>query len=147
MNVQHPEVVWLDIPARHTYLHLLSECIAEMLKMVDGLADVETLVYNIQLATHEACTNIINHAYNNNHRGRIYIKIVLDFTPPRLTVELQDEGHPFRSEEYRPPNLDEAQVHGYGLFLVENLMDTVTYAAMPGRNHWRLTKNLFAERM
>ncbi|NTU78090.1 MAG: ATP-binding protein [Chloroflexales bacterium] len=147
MNARHPEVVWLDLPARYNYLHLLSDCIADMLKLVEGIDDAEMLLYNIQLAAHEACTNIVNHAYGNTGDGRIDIKVALDFDPPRLTIELQDEGRPFESEKYTAPNLDEVRIHGYGLFLIQNLMDTVTYTPTPGRNHWCLAKNLIVEGM
>jgi serine/threonine-protein kinase RsbW len=147
VNARHPEVIWLDWPARFTYLHLLSDCIADMLKLIEDVADAEMLLYNIQLAAHEACTNIVNHAYGNSGEGRISIKLTLDFTPSRLTIELQDEGRPFDPSEYSSPNLDEVRIHGYGLFLIENLMDSVVYTPLAGRNHWSLTKNLFAERM
>lgn len=147
MNARHPEVISLDLPARFTYLHLLSDCIADMLKLVEAAADTELLLYNIQLAVHEACTNIVSHAYDSNSNGRIGIKLTLDFYPSRLTVELQDEGRAFDPAQYEAPNLNEVRVHGYGLFLIENLMDTVTYTSLAGRNHWSLTKNLFAERV
>lgn len=146
MNARHPEVVRLDLPARYLYLHLLSDCIADMIKLVEGLTEAELLVYNIQLAAHEACTNIVNHAYGNRDDGRIGIKLTLDFDPNRLTIELQDEGKPFEPERYMAPNLEEVRVHGYGLFLIQNLMDGVTYTPTPGRNQWCLTKNLIAER-
>lgn len=148
MNAQHPEVVRLDLPARFTYLHLLGDCIADVLKLVDGIEDTEMQTYNIQLAAHEACTNIVNHAYGNRDDGRILIAIVLEYgPPPRLTIELQDTGRPFEEEKYSSPNLDEARIHGYGIFLMRSLMDTVTYTPTPGRNHWCLTKNLLVEGM
>jgi serine/threonine-protein kinase RsbW len=145
---RQPELVRLDLPARYSYLHLLSECIGDMLRLVEGLSDAETIVYNIQLAAHEVCTNIVSHAYGNNSHGRIEITLTLHFgTPICLTIELQDTGKPFDAESYTAPNLNEAQVHGYGIFLINHLMDTVTYTPAPGRNHWRLTKNLFVEGM
>ena len=148
MNAHHPEVVRLDLPARFTYLHLLGDCIADVLKLVDGATDAELLTYNIQLAAHEACTNIVNHAYSNRDDGRILIAIVLEYGPPsRLTIELQDTGRPFEEEKYSSPNLDEVRIHGYGIFLMRSLMDTVTYTPTPGRNHWCLTKNLLVEGM
>lgn len=145
MTSRHPELVRLDLPARYNYLHLLSDCIADMLKQVDGVSDPETLVYNVQLAAHEICTNIVNHAYGNNGDGRIEVLLTLSFEPPRLCIDLHDTGKPFDPETYNAPNLDEVRVHGYGLFLVRHLMDTVTYTPAEGRNQWRLTKDLFAE--
>lgn len=148
MTSRHPELVRLELPARYSYLHLLSDCIADMLRLVDGLSDEETLVYNVQLAAHEVCTNIVNHAYGNAEGGRIEMVLTLYFgQPPCLAIDLYDAGKPFDTDTYTPPNLDEVRVHGYGLFLIRHLMDSVTYTPAPGRNHWRLTKNLFVEGM
>lgn len=146
MTLRQPELVRLDLPARHTYLHLLSDCVADMLRLVEGVNDFETLCYNVQLAAHEVCTNIIHHAYDESGDGRIEIVLCLEFAAqPVFTIELHDTGRPFDPDSYSAPNLDEVRVHGYGLFLVRHLMDTVTYTPLAGRNRWCLTKSLFVE--
>jgi serine/threonine-protein kinase RsbW len=140
---RHHELVRLDLPARYTYLHLLSDCIADMLRLVEGVDDFETLAYNVQLAAHEVCTNIINHAYDNSGNGRIEMTLTLQLDEkPCLTIDLLDSGKPFDPEGYSAPNLDEVRVHGYGLFLIRNLMDSVSYTPTAGRNHWTLSKNV-----
>ncbi|NTV99970.1 MAG: ATP-binding protein [Oscillochloris sp.] len=144
MSLQHPEVIRLDLPARYTYLHILSDCIADMLRQIDGIEDHEMLTYNMQLAAHEACTNIVGHAYAGTSLGneRIVIALSLLPQPRRLQIELRDTGKPFDPDMVPSPSLDQAQVHGYGLFLMRNLMDTVTYKSEPGDNYWCLVKNL-----
>lgn len=142
MTSRQPELVRLDLPARYTYLHLLSDCIADMLHLVEGVSDFETLCYNVQLAAHEISTNVIKHAYAAAE-GRLEIILQLQWaTPPTITIDLYDSGRPFDPDSYNAPNLEEVQVHGYGLFLVRHLMDTVIYTPREGRNHWRLTKNV-----
>jgi serine/threonine-protein kinase RsbW len=107
------ERVRLELPARHIYLHLLSDCIAAMLHRVEGLCEAETLRYNVQLATHEACTNIIRHAYDHAPGGRIEIVLTLQFAqPPSLTIDLYDTGRPFDKGAYRPPDLERVQEYG-----------------------------------
>ncbi len=144
MSLQHPEVIRLDLPARYTYLHILSDCIADMLRQIDGVEDHEMLTYNMQLAAHEACTNIVGHAYGGGSTGdeRIVISLALRPHPRRLEIELRDTGKAFNPDVIPSPNLEQAQIHGYGLFLMRNLMDTVTYTAQPGDNYWCLVKNL-----
>ena len=63
--------------------------------------------------------------------------------PRRLVIDLRDNGSSFDFAEAPKPNLNEAQIHGYGLFLVKELMDEVTYEPGPTENHWRLIKHLF----
>nr|WP_254151082.1 ATP-binding protein [Candidatus Chloroploca mongolica] len=133
------------MPARYTYLHLLSDCIADMLRLLEQMQDAEMVIYNIQLAVHEACTNIVRHAYENKGEGRILITLTLSFDPPQLTIELQDTGKPFDAESYAPPDLDDVPIGGMGIFLIRNLMDDVTYTPSPGRNHWNLTKSLLVK--
>lgn len=144
MSLQHPEVIRLDLPARYTYLHILSDCIADMLRQIDGIEDHEMLTYNLQLAAHEACTNIVGHAYGGAANGddRILISLSLLDQPRRLQIELRDTGKTFNPDLVPSPSLEQAQVHGYGLFLMRNLMDTVTYTSQAGDNYWCLVKNL-----
>jgi serine/threonine-protein kinase RsbW len=144
VSLQHPEVIRLDLPARYTYLHILSDCIADMLRQIDDIEDQEMLTYNMQLAAHEACTNIVGHAYagTNSASDRIIIALSLLPQPRRLQIELRDTGKPFDPEVVPVPSLEQAQVHGYGLFLMRNLMDTVTYKSQVGDNYWCLVKNL-----
>jgi serine/threonine-protein kinase RsbW len=144
VSLQHPEVIRLDLPARYTYLHILSDCIADMLRQIDGVEDHEMLTYNMQLAAHEACTNIVGHAYDgaNNGSDRIIISLSLFPQPRRLEIELHDTGKAFDPDRVPSPSLEQAQVHGYGLFLMRNLMDKVTYKAQAGDNYWCLVKNL-----
>lgn len=145
MKLQHPEIVRLDLPARYSYLHLLSDSIAEMLRLVDNVVDAETLTYNIQLAVHEICTNIIGHAYAGDEQGRITVLLALHPAPPRIEIELRDSGRTFDPRNVPELDLDEARVHGYGMFIVRSLMDTVDYTTEAGLNHWHLRKNLYLE--
>ncbi|ACL24953.1 MULTISPECIES: ATP-binding protein [Chloroflexus] len=142
MSLQHSEVIRLDLPARYAYLRLLSETIAEMLRQIG--AHNETLIYNVQLAAHEVCTNIVSHAYRHwrDGEGRIRITLTLHPQPPRLEIDLHDTGETFEPESVPQPNLNEAQIHGYGLFLIRHLMDRVSYTSRPDGNHWHLMKHL-----
>lgn len=143
MSSRHPELIRLDLPARYVYLHLLSDCITDMLRLVEGVNDFETLAYNVQLAAHEVCTNIIHHAYGDSGDGRIEMTLTLRLDEqPCLTIDLLDSGQAFDPDGYSAPNLDEVRIHGYGLFLIRHLMDSVSYTPTAGRNHWSLSKNV-----
>lgn len=142
MTLDYAEVVRLDLPATYKYLNILSGCIAEIMSHVDNIEDHEALVYNLQLAAHEVCTNIVGHAYVNTQGGRIQVELALIQQPRQLIIELSDCGQHFDPSLVPMPTLDAPQVHGYGLFIIQNLMDEVAYTPRPEGNHWRLVKYL-----
>ena len=71
MSVQSSEVIRLDLPATHKHLNILGACILEFLARVENIPEREAVVYNLQLAAHEACANIIDHAYAGERERRI----------------------------------------------------------------------------
>lgn len=78
-------VVKLDLPASYRYLNVLGECIAAMLGGDSEIANA------LQLATHETCTNIIDHAYAGDG-GRIEATLTLDRPHRTFLVETRDQG-------------------------------------------------------
>lgn len=135
------DTIRLDLPATPRYLNVLGDCIAALLSHVNTLPDSQATIYNVQLAVHEACANIIDHAYDGQG-GRINITMALNWQPPQLTIELVDTGKSFDPSAVPPTNLDEPHVRGYGLHLMKQLMDEVVYQTASNSNTWRLVKNL-----
>lgn len=140
--MSNPIVVTLDLPAAHRYLNIAGACIEALMERVEDVPDREMTSYTIQLAVQEACANIVDHAYAGMDAGRICLEFVLHTNPRRLIVEVYDTGRAFDPTQTREPDLDNAQVRGYGLFLMNQLMDAVIYERLPERNHWRLVKSL-----
>jgi serine/threonine-protein kinase RsbW len=140
MNTE--ESIYIDLPANLSYLSIISHALGEVLRYIEDLPDAEYTVYNLQLAVHEACTNIVEHAYANQPTGRIRTTITLNHTPRRLVVELHDTGQSFDITAVTVPDLDTPQEGGYGLFLIHSLMDEVSYLPQPDNNCWRLVKHL-----
>ena len=133
--------IWLSIPASLNYLSIVGPCLSTILQAANQPYKEETLPYSLELAIYETCTNIVVHAYENSF-GRIEIALTLENHPQRLVVDLYDTGSSFDLKNITPPNLEVPQEHGYGLFLVHQLMDDVEYQAGNGKNHWRLVKYL-----
>jgi len=133
--------VRLSIPANLNYLSILGPCLSAILKATHLPAEEETLSYSLELAVYETCTNIVRHAYRDSP-GRIELELSLEHQPQRLIIDLYDTGHSFNMADVPQPNLEIPQEHGYGLFLVHQLMDDVTYQPGNGKNHWRLVKYL-----
>ena len=92
-----------------------------------GMDDSET--YAVELAVDEACTNIIEHAYQGESRGEI--ECTCESNASCLTVVLRDHGKPFDPSTVRTPDLeadiDDRPVGGLGVFLMKQLMDEVRF--------------------
>ena len=135
-------VIRLDLPAEHKHLNVIGACLNAILERVDQISDKEMLAYNLELSLHETCTNIVEHAYSEQE-GRIRVAMSVINSPQRqLIVDLHDTGASFDLSDAKDPNLEGAQVHGYGLFLMRQLLDEVVYRSSEASNHWRLVKNI-----
>jgi len=92
-----------------------------------GMDDSET--YAIELAIDEACTNIIEHAYQGENRGDI--ECTCESDDVCLTIVIRDHGKPFDPSTIVKPDLgadiDTRAVGGLGVFLMKQLMDEVHF--------------------
>ncbi len=137
------QTIRLDLPASLQYLNVLGACLEAVLAHVQHPQGPENVSYNVQLATHEICVNIVLHAYAHKPaQERIEAVIILNPQNNCLTINLFDNGQPFDENNIQEPSLEKEQVHGYGLFLARNLMDSVDYQRQEGRNCWSLKKYL-----
>ena len=130
---------------RAAYLESLSafrEFIKEHCAGVPGVTD--EVVYDVQLAVDEACTNIISHGYAALDAGSIILD--LDIHPDRLVVSLTDFGHAFEPSSAPVPDVDapieEREVGGFGLFFIQQAMDEMNYQVTEDGNKMTLTKHL-----
>ena len=83
----------------------------------------------VEMATDEACSNIIEHAYQASNLGEI--KCECEFDENTFTVILHDHGKPFDINMVPAPDLenslDRRRIGGLGVFLIRELMDEVRY--------------------
>ena len=123
------DLIRLDMPINTKYLGVLGACIREMLSQVE-VSDREMTVYGIQLAAHEGCINVIEHAYAGDG-GRVVITLSLLAQPTRFVCEIWDMG----ARSFDPTTVsesDEESERGRGLALVRQLMDEVVYRSRGG---------------
>jgi serine/threonine-protein kinase RsbW len=90
-------------------------------------------VYAIQLAADEACSNIIEHAYQDTPDGKI--ECTCSLTDADLVIILRDHGLPFDLDSVPSPDLspdlEKRKVGGLGVYLMRKLMDEVTFECSP----------------
>lgn len=132
----------IELPTQLDRLVELEEIVANMLAHLHNLPDAETIQYNVVLALHELCVNIMKHAYAGQN-GQFTVVFDLQCDPTQIQIETFDTGlRTFDSEQWHTPNLDDPPIHGLGIFLMQQLMDTVEYKSTPSGNYWRLVKLL-----
>ena len=130
---------------RAAYLQSLSvfrEFIKEHCAGLPGITD--EILYDVQLAVDEACTNIISHGYANLDPGSIILD--LEIAPNQLTVTLTDFGHSFEPSSTPIPDVDapieERELGGFGLFFIQQSVDEMDYQVTEDGNKMILTKYL-----
>ena len=102
----------------------------------------EDAVEQFKIAVDEACTNVIEHAYEGQTNHEVDIAIIVD--ADRFTVRIRDEGHPFDKSRYREPDLLEltkrGRSGGLGVHIIHRLMDRVEYRTRGRVNEIHMTK-------
>lgn len=105
--------------------------------------------FAVQLAVDEACTNIIEHAYEGRTDGAI--RITCCQSGDELVIRIQDSGKPFDPRSVPAPDLDapleQRRESGLGLYLMEKVMDRVEFEFDPRRgNCVTLRKKMMSEK-
>ncbi len=90
LSTLDPQTIELDLPASHKYLNVLGKCIEATLQPLT-LSDDSTFVHDVQLAAHETCANIIDHAYSEQP-ARIAITLTLDPQTQSFVIDTFDSG-------------------------------------------------------
>jgi serine/threonine-protein kinase RsbW len=135
------DIVHIELPAKYRYLNIVNALIRAVLERVETPAVSNEMIYQIQLAIHEVCNNIIEHAYGHEE-GQFQVVLTVPSPTEPLMIDLYDTGTPFDPATIAPPDLSTPRVEGYGLFLAHQLLDEVTYTATATTNHWHLVKAL-----
>jgi serine/threonine-protein kinase RsbW len=132
----------LEFPTDLGSLAALEHQTAALLANAPPLEEGDIVRYNIWLAVHELCVNIIKHAYGGQP-GRFIVTMTLADDPWRVQVVSEDHGpHQYDLANWVQPDLDDLPVHGLGIFLIRQLMDDVDYTPGPYVTRWRLMKLL-----
>lgn len=132
----------LVLPTNLERLTVLETQVGEVLAHAPLLVEADTVRYNMNLAIHELCVNIINHAYGGE-KGKFMLTLSLFDDPWRIEMSTCDNGRRrFDAVAWMPPDLDNLPVHGLGIFLMRSLMDEVSYAPATDCSRWLLVKRL-----
>ena len=128
----------VQYPAKFEFLDEIRDFVGDIARQ-NGFGSKE--IYGIQLATDEAASNIIEHAYEHINDG--VLELSCGFKGGEITVILVDHGEPFDPSEIPMPDLkadlSDRKIGGLGIFLMRKLMDEVHYDSQPSKNSNTLT--------
>ena len=106
----------------------------------------EDQVFACELATDEACANIMEHAYEGYPDDEIQVRCWT--ASGQMYIRFHDTGQPFEPQEVEPPlltdDLQERQVGGLGLHFMRTLMDDVTFEFSETGNTVTMSKRIGA---
>ncbi len=105
------------------------------------------IAYAVNLSIDEILTNTISYGYDDDAEHRIDLTFRVD--GETLVVVIVDDGGPFDSSTEREPDVDatleERALGGLGIFLVQQMMDEMTYERADDRNVITLRKSTVEE--
>jgi len=122
-----------NLPANLTHLKMQVQGSSETLSLIRRViaASVQhlrlsnALLNDIKLATTEACTNVIKHAYKFDESMSFELEIKTSDKIFAVEVFYEDPG--FVPENIPVPDLNEIKEGGLGVFIIRNIMDHVDY--------------------
>ena len=116
----------LKVPAEERHLAEIRDFVEET---GEKLLIPSRIIGNTKLAVDEACTNIVKHGYKDLPVGPI--EVVVTGNGREFSVAIQDRGRHFDFRNVQRPDLgtyiENRRRGGFGVFLVNQLMDDVRY--------------------
>lgn len=101
-------------------------------------------VMNLDLVLEEALTNVIKYAYADDEEHDITISITIE--DGTQTIRIEDDGVAFDPTQSADPDIDlsveDRPIGGLGIFLINQIMDTVQYTREGDKNVFVMTKKM-----
>ena len=126
-------------PVPHLVLPSTYDSLAEAREWVAGHARAAGFdgrdVLDLELVVTEAVSNVVRHAYGGEP-GRD-VELDAQTEPGSIVLRITDHGEPFTGTRAVAPDGS----RGYGLGLIEQLVDSMTRSAVEGSNTLELVKH------
>ena len=134
--------------ARHLILHNDIQQIPQLAEFVETIAEEKNLdqatTMSLNLALEEAVTNVILYAYPDGIDGLVDLEAFI--REDCLEFILSDSGKPFDPTAAPDADItlgvDDRNIGGLGIYLVRNIMDTVSYRYDNGKNVLTMIKKI-----
>ncbi len=124
------ENIQLSIPSHPKYLQLVRR-VMEKVTHIIGFSEDDS--GHITLAVDEACSNIIKHSYMNDPEKKI--DICVEIHKKELKINIMDYGKQCEIREMQPRELDDIRPGGLGVYIMNQVMDSVEYDCSSARQN------------
>jgi serine/threonine-protein kinase RsbW len=130
-----------SVPSDAAQLSVLTQFLQEFWSAAD-LPPAETVTF--ELALEEIFMNVVMHGSPAGRMPRVEVSLAL--CDGCLTLMIEDDGPSFDPLSLAAPDvtgsLEERRVGGLGVYLVRQMMDTVGYQRLGGRNQLSMSKRI-----
>ena len=116
------ELVRLELPALPAFVGVARSVVAAVAASVDGIDDDR--LEDLRVAVSEACTNAVSSHDADGSDGAGQVVVRCARTADRFEVVIEDSGNGLD-----PATLPDTDAGGWGLQLIEALVDGVTFRA------------------
>lgn len=124
----------IKVPNQTRYLSLIGRIGEDIAREVDRFSgDRETLAYQINLVLTEAMTNAIKYGHSDNSEDCVHI--LINIAENELLIRIFDFGQGFDINEVHSPDFNKLEDRGRGIFLIREIMDSVTYIRNGGNGN------------
>lgn len=120
-----PKRAQLDLGSKLSELSRLRFFVREFWDSAAGFVHDESGADALMLAVNEVAANVIRHAFKGLSGRRFTVSA--EAWPDRVVVELSHDGQVFTQKGAPACLPPEPQDHGYGLYIIENSLDGVSY--------------------
>lgn len=118
------------------------QIVAALLETTIGRAveEPDALLSAVELATGEACTNAVKYCPSGD-KEELLVSVIFTIDASKLVISVSDGNEAFTLPD-KMPEFDVVPDHGYGIYIMKNLMDGVVYRREHGRNIVTMEKTL-----
>ncbi len=129
------------IPTQTKYLDFVGSIGERMVKELEGFSgDHDELAYQLNLVLTEATANVIKHASSTITENCVKVVIAIEIN--EVNIKVYDHGTGFILEDVPIPDFEHPKEHGFGLFFIRSIMDSVTYTKCVDCNVLEMKKGL-----